>query len=136
MKTAQHRADIGRDSLRKFIPHIELSLRHRGVSTTRLPGPNVFEPLLMLPAKSRGKIHSCQHRIFYVMQTSSVKQSAMPFYPTSSPIEWINDARAAKTFSISQSLSPRTYSRPAIFSAIQYALAEAQTLRISCRWIE
>lgn len=42
---------IRRDSLRNWVPHIELSLGHRGVSTTRLPGS--FEPLLMLPAKSR-----------------------------------------------------------------------------------
>jgi hypothetical protein len=33
----------------KCLPHIEqTSLRHRGVSTSRLPGPGFPEPLLML----------------------------------------------------------------------------------------
>jgi hypothetical protein len=50
MKTAQHGRTFSAEiRFGKCLPHIEqTSLRHRGVSTSRLPGSGFPEPLLML----------------------------------------------------------------------------------------
>jgi hypothetical protein len=45
-----------RRRIRKCVPHIEQpSLRHRGVSTTRLPDPASAGPLLMLVRRLESK---------------------------------------------------------------------------------
>ena len=50
MKTAQHGRTFSAEiRFGKCLPHIEqTSLRHRGVSTSRLPGSGFPKPLLML----------------------------------------------------------------------------------------
>ncbi len=55
MKTAHYGRTFSAEiRFGKCLPHIEqTSLRHRGVSTSRLPGPSFPEPLLMLVRKVR-----------------------------------------------------------------------------------
>jgi len=55
MKTAHYGRTFSAEiRFGKCLPHIEqTSLRHRGVSTSRLPGPSFPEPLLMLVRKIR-----------------------------------------------------------------------------------